>query len=245
MSTALGDSVAVELKSDPIGAAALLRRGRFDQAPVRDRNHVVGWVLTAALEGARKVTSVMHPLRDSGIVSVEASIAGVLELLASERFVFTVSEVGLAGFVTPSDLDRHAVRSHFYLLIADAEMALADIVRRAVPEDRVVERIEGEARDRWKAAAADNKEADAVEYLYLRDLAELFLESAWGVAVSPALRNTLTELCQLRPIVMHAARQLTTGHDPAGLASLARRGETLARTLDGVVAQATGRSRWK
>ena len=59
-------------------------------------------------------------------------------------------------------------------------MALGRIVSHALPADQVVERIEGEARDRWTIAAAGNEEADAVEYLYLRDLAELFLETTWG-----------------------------------------------------------------
>jgi hypothetical protein len=188
---------------------------------------------------------VLHELRDSAIVSEEATISDVLGLLATEGFVFTVGERGLAGFVTPSDLDRHAVRSHFYLLLADLEMALADIVRHDVPEALVVARIGGDSLKRWSSASNENTEADAVEYLYIKDLAELFLESQWGATLDRGQRNTLTELCQFRPTVMHPARQLTAEHTPQMLASLARRGEDLARMLDDVVREATGRPRWK
>lgn len=245
IATSLGDAVTVDLHDAPSEAAATLRRQRFDQAPVRDGRHIVGWVPTQGLDGATRVGSILRPLRDSAIASTDAPLADVLELLAREDFVFTVGNVGLAGFVTPSDLDRHAARSHFYLLVSDVEMALAEVVRHAVPRDRIIELIRGETLVRWKTATAANNEANPVEYLHIRALAELFLETRWGGLTSEEARNTLTELCQFRPIVMHPARQLTAGRSPAALASLARRSEALVGFLDQVVQEATGSARWQ
>jgi len=101
---------------------------RFDQAPVVDGTHVVGWVVTAHLLNAERVKGVMKPLALSAIVSNEASIADVLQLLAQEGLVFTVGDNGVSGFITPSDLERHAARSHFYLLVAGIEMLITTIV---------------------------------------------------------------------------------------------------------------------
>lgn len=244
ISTPLGEALAIEVEEDPARAADLLSQHRFDQAPVRHSGHIVGWVLTQSLFGVSSVMSALRPLQDCAIVSTDAPIADVLELLSKEGLVFTVGDLGLSGFVTPSDLDRHAVRSHFYLLVAAVEMALADIVRHAVSEDQVIARIRGDLLNRWRVATAENREADAVEYLYLGDLTALFLETHWSEAIID-LRPTLTELCQFRRIVMHPARQVTAGGSPEALACLARRGEDLVRVLDGLVKEVTGQQRWR
>lgn len=224
IATSLQDAEIVKSTDEPTAAAKRLRERRFDQAPVLAGKRVVGWVLTEALHNATKVKSVLHELGDSAIVSEDASISDVLRLLAKQGFVFTVGERGLAGFVTPSDLDRHASRTHFYLLLADVEMALADIVRHDVLEARVLARLGGYSLKRWKSASAENAEADAVEYLYIKDLAELFLETQWGATLDQSHRDAMTELCKFRPTVMHPTRRLTAGRNPQMLASLARRG---------------------
>lgn len=152
IATALNEAVRVQMSDEPAKAADMLRSSRFDQAPVQGHGHIEGWVLTAQLSEAANVKSVLRSLRDSAIVSAEASIGGVLQLLAKEGLVFTVADAGLAGFVTPSDLDRHAARSYFYLLISDVEMALAGIVRHNANTPEVVGRISDETRPRWMEA---------------------------------------------------------------------------------------------
>lgn len=213
----------------------MLRGQRFDQAPVVDAGHVIGWVATTALDGVPNIKAALRPLRDSTVVSTDASIADVLERLATEGFAFTVDGSGLWGFVTPSDLDRKAARGYFYLLIADIEMALAQIARYAVPRERVVEGMRDEARGRWDEAVAANAETDPVEYLYLRELTALFLESPLAGAFDNALKATLEELCQFRNDVMHPTRSITSKRAPAMLESLARRGERVAKELADVV----------
>lgn len=83
----------------------------------------------------------------------------------------------MTGFVTPSDLDRHAARSHFYLLIAAIEMLLAGLVGAAVRPAIIEKAIRGEAK-RWKAAKEANVETYPVEYLYIRELVGVFEASA-------------------------------------------------------------------
>jgi hypothetical protein len=232
ISTPIADAHTVELSANPREAAAELVSLRFDQAPVRNQGHIWGWVLTERLATAAKVKSVLQSLEVSAIVSAEASIADVLDRLGEQGLVFTVDERGIAGFITPSDLDRHAARAQFYLLIAGLEMVLADIVQRTIPEEIVIAAIHDELLERWTSASDKNTETRAVEYLYIKDLAILFLGSAAGTQLPPVLRNTMTELCQLRPAVMHPTRPLIGARTPGELASLASRGEELLVGLD-------------
>jgi hypothetical protein len=173
------------------------------------------------------VRGVFRPLEKSAIVSADASIADVLDPLGAEGLVFTVDKHGIAGFIAPSDLDRNAARGQFYLLIAGLEMVLADIVQSMVPESKLVAVMHGELLERWTSASAQNTEARAVEYLYLADLTNLFVGSDAGTQLPEELCSTMTELCQLRPVVMHPTRPLLGDRTPTQLASLARRGEDL------------------
>ena len=240
ISTSIRAAERVALRSSPNDAYQRLSSLRFDQAPVVDRNHVVGWVSTANLVSAERVKGVMKPLDLSAIVSNETSIAGVLQLLGRDGFVFTVGESGINGFITPSDLERHAARSHFYLLITGIEMIITAIVRGAVDARLIVDRLAGESRERWDADVADDNETDPSEYLYLRDLAELLLELPQVTADAgweTGLTNTLTELCHIRPSVMHSNRPLLRGRSAAQLASLARGAEVLTGRLEQIAAR--------
>jgi hypothetical protein len=195
ISTSLHNAVTVRQDENPSDAYARLTESRFDQAPVMRSGRVVGWVKTANLKAAPKVKGATKALADSAIVSGDAPMAETLALLGSHGFVFTVEE-RISGFITPSDLDRHAARSHFYLLISGIEMLLSELVRVSIPEELVVLRISEDTRDRWKEARSRNSETHAVEYLYLKDLAELFHEAHGHVAPwTTTLTRQLTDIC--------------------------------------------------
>lgn len=239
ISTPLSSAECVELRRSPTIAYQRLSSLHFDQAPVVDCGHVVGWVLTRNLSAAPTVKAVLKRLEISAIVSKEASVADVLQLLAKDGLVFTVDEGGIQGFVTPSDFERHAARSQFYLLIAGIEMLLAQIVRERVSSSSVVARLQGDSRKRWEADLAGDHETDPTEYLYLRDLAELFAElsdarsECWW---DSRLRTILTEVCQFRPSVMHPSRSMLKGRSAAQLASIARGAEEPTRRLEEISA---------
>lgn len=222
VSTSLRGAACVDLKADPVESLAMLDGRRFDQAPVTRQGHVAGWLRTSSLRKTGSVKASLKPLEESAIVSAAASMSQVLELLGGHGFVFTV-DGNLSGFVTPSDLDRHAARSHFYLLISSIEMLLAELVREGCSAEVVEHRIVGSARDTWESARAHSAETDPTEYLYLQDLSELFLETLGDTpAWRSQLSSRLAEICQFRTVVMHPTRSLTAGRSASQLASLAR-----------------------
>ena len=86
-----------------------------------DGGRVVGSVRTADLVGAANVAAVMKRLEDCALLSMDAELSVLLSALADSPMVFLVGPNGLQAFVTPSDLERHAARAHFYLLVSSIE----------------------------------------------------------------------------------------------------------------------------
>ena len=180
----------------------------------------------------------MKSLDKSAIISAEASMASALQLLGQHRFVFTAGESGLSGFIVPSDLDRHAARSYFYLLIAGIEMLLSEIVGSTIPVASIVDAMSLEMAPRYSEASAAAREANPVEYLYLEELVNLFLASAY--ARDSRLWNEdctsqLTEINQFRPVVMHPTRSIAATRSSGQLAALARESINLLTRLQTII----------
>jgi hypothetical protein len=225
IATSLEDAFTVQQVDSGIMARCQLEEQRFDQAPVAFQGHVVGWVAAKHLREARTVKSVMQRLDKSAIVSAEASMAGTLQLLGRHEFVFTAGDTGLSGFIVPSDVDRHAARSYFYLLIAGIEMLLSKIVGSATTVACIMGAMSPEMAERYSEACAAAKEANPVEYLYLEELVDLFLGSACSEdpkVWDESCTSRLTEVNKFRSVVMHPTRSIVAARSPAQLATLAR-----------------------
>jgi hypothetical protein len=180
----------------------------------------------------------MTRLDSSAIVSAEASVPNVLRLLALHNFVFTADKDGLAGFIVRSDLDRHAVRSYFYLLVAGIEMLLSEIVKFAVPAMKILAEMRPPMRRRYEQARRASSEADPVEYLYIGELIQLFLATPsitdsqlW----SQPLTHQLTEVRDFRNTVMHPACSIAASVLPSRAAELASFAEHVASRLREIV----------
>src|SRR5664279_1671179 len=76
LSTSLADAECAEFSSIPADSYTRLSALRFDQAPVTDGQHVVGWVATERLRDATSVQAVFTPLHQAAIVSAEDSDRG-------------------------------------------------------------------------------------------------------------------------------------------------------------------------
>ena len=79
------------------------------------------------------------------------------------------------GFVTPSDLNKHPVRTHFYLLLADLEMTMAARRERHTPISTPYSSTSrpcrsAKVRERHDEAVAFNIDADSLTALSSPDL---------------------------------------------------------------------------
>lgn len=215
----------VQLRESPLAAYERLTARDYDQAPVVDRNHVVGWVARKALPDHNKVRGAMQDLHQTALVAQDAPVDVALVAVAKSGFAFTIGDTGFSGFITPADLDKHAVRGHFFLLVSAVEMLLSEVVEHSCSHDAVMTRIHGndETLKRWTRAKEDRLDLRPVEYLYLQDLAELFHEgpASGNDAWTQQLQDQLTELCKLRTRVMHPTRPLLGRANPRSLAAVA------------------------
>ncbi len=177
----------------------------------------MGWVKTASIDPARSVKACYQRLEVSRFAGSATSINDVLPHLAEAGLCFTVGRSGLEGFITPSDLDRHAARCHFCLLVAGVEMLLSAMIRKLVPEEELVAAISTHPvrvspdggpetlRSSYEAARAEGRDTHAVEYLYLGELSQLLI-SAMGDKMPANLEKQLVMVRNLRPTVMHPTR---------------------------------------
>jgi hypothetical protein len=238
IATDLKGAITVDQGEPGASAYERLARQRFDQAPVASQGRIVGWVLTNRLPEDRPVNSVMTPLDSSAIVSAESSIPSVLKLLGGQNFVFTADTDGIAGFIVPSDLDRHSVRSYFYLLVAGIEMLLAEIVKSAMSEEDIIAVMRPKMKRRYKQAHQVKSETNPVEYLYICELVDLFFATARGKYVS-VWDNTsdqrLRAVEKFRNSVMHPACSIAAAVSPGQAAELASWAEDIAERLRKIV----------
>jgi len=225
IATLIEDAVTVRLAESAKVALRRLEDARFDQARVMEDRRAVGWVATDDLRSHRTVRSAMIPLNDCTLVSAESSTASVLQLLPGNKFLFVVDKRGLSGFIVKSDLDRHAVRSYLYVLIAGVEMLLSEIVKQAVLYEKITERIQSNLKERFDQAYKANQETSPAEYLYIGELIALFIQTPY--ARDPrfwddSLTDLLNRVKHFRNDVMHPTRSLAASEDVRTVANLPR-----------------------
>lgn len=240
--TTLSKNVSyVYLNEDPYSALARLSEGNFDYAPVcldRFDSTIQGWVAGSNLLKFSEISGSMHKLSDSSIISRESSFTDLLKHLSESPFVFLVGKGGIEGFVVPTDLDKHASRSHFYLLVCGLELILSEIVEREHKRERIEQEIDrGDDKQRAKFVAAKQQNIDTspVSYLYLSSLIRLIsslprFHDVIGIS-KLEWKGKTSLLLGIRNAVMHSNLVLTKDHTTEILAGVADFVETLISNL--------------
>ena len=170
------DGAAVITPTTPVRSARrLLDEGQFDQAPVIDGGVPIGYVLAGDLPKARGgVVSVMKPILPRALVGHSTPLVDALPWLEATRFLFLLEGQRVSGFIVPSDLNRQAGRSYFYLGLVELELRLAALVRAIDTSERVLGTLgparADQLRKNLEKSRKKNTEVDAVAEMYLPDL---------------------------------------------------------------------------
>lgn len=211
--TSMDAAVSVSATDSPAAAYEMLDRNRFDQAPVIERDAVIGVVTKLALKSA--IAGGTLPVERIGarlVISADSPIGAAMPRLRDVPILFVVGEGGLAGFVTPSDLNKHPVRTHFYLLLADLEMTMAAVARDDVanPSDPLKSLSDERQRrvlDRHREAGSFNVDADVLASFEFADLLTLMKKRAlfkrFGYASAKSWGRAKEQLVDFRDDVMH------------------------------------------
>jgi hypothetical protein len=229
-------------------AAATLRAHRFDQAPVIDSGHPIGFVLLRDVEDASTSTvqDVMTHLGSGNVVSGDASVGNLLEWILEPGFLFVIEGRNITGFITVFDFNKQPARAHLYLLLARLESSLADLVRiRFTDQLEALARVTDESRpriqERYQADESAGQESELLAYFDFSDLlivvhGDEALLAQVGYSSPGRWKRDTGGLVDLRHHVMHPVRNvvLTKG----GLIKLHER-EQRIRDLINTVESAT------
>jgi hypothetical protein len=185
----LSDSILVGHLQTPLEAAVAfspsvasadaqreLVEANYDQAPVVVDGVPVGFVLTDDLTGSdRPVGDHVKGMLPDALVSESSTLESALPWLESTGLLFLLSGRTISGFVVPSDLNRQAGRSYFYLGLTALELRLAEVVRRIGREQDLLALLPREASGAVRKRLAERKSADVeADVVAEMNLAHLF-----------------------------------------------------------------------
>lgn len=220
----------------------VLEDGNFDYGPVMRDLTVIGRIARKACGSApssSRVGSLAEPLAATMLISADTEISRAIRALAEDPWLLVVGGRSIAGVITPSDLNRQAARTYFYLLLADFEIRLADVIRTEFLDPDVVLSLVGEETRveitrRHTVAQAGEVDSDLVAAMDLSDLVNIGarsapVRSAFGTGSRTGWEDIAGPLCEFRNQVMHLARPMLDDH--LGLPRLIRMEERLRALL--------------
>lgn len=216
-----------------------LQRHSFDQAPVLSDGQLVGWIQTTTLAAypTRSIGRLMHRLQATTFVSADAPMTAVVEALADSQMVFVVQGRKVDGFIVAADLNKHAARTHFYLLVADLELALVALLRRRYLRiGGLLNRIPSAARTKArKRFQRDRMHASEIDQLAVLDFPELLLivgrsprvREALGFRSEPVWERATDRMNRFRIAVMHPSAPFIGEWTPPAVVEMERRLRTV------------------
>jgi hypothetical protein len=229
--TSLERATGFDPSDEQAKAWSMLRERNFDQAPVLMGGVPNGYIRRADLDAGSNdtIAACVRPILPSSLVAGDAQFEQLLPWLASEGFLFVLDGRQVSGFVVPSDINKQAGRSYFYLLLAEIEIRLADLIRlwtRRQPEwldPVVISRPNAAFVRRYRQLRAKNVEADLVAEMSLSDLFRCVSDAAslrgvLGYWTDSDWRDDTRAITHLRNRVMHSAKPILD--DQRGLEEL-------------------------
>ena len=190
--------------------------------------------------GGQRVVDAMTPLHADLLVSADTPYSDLVQIAREQPFVFVVQGHEIDGFITPNDLGSAPARTHYYLLLAGLEMALAQLIRARYPDQRgAVEALGVGARQRHSKLVAELRKEDA----FLDDVAAMSLMDLVNLASKDReFRDRASEggrgwgwltsgLVAFRDDVMHPVRDFTKATED-GLAKLSEFDERLSTLME-------------
>jgi hypothetical protein len=177
--TPMEDVKTLEYDLPATDAAAELDARQFAAAPVTHSGVIVGIVERIALGSRGQVDDHVRPLYDGYVVSAGTALHSLFELMQDEQFVLVLEGSEFIGALSPVDLGRPPARTYFYLLLAQLEISLAEVVRHHFPDQARAVALLDQGRRLTQRELVDKLRADDD---FLDDVAALGLADLLQVA---------------------------------------------------------------
>jgi len=198
---------------------AMTSRG-FDQAPVVDRDRVIGLVRAAALQdGVSTVGDALEAIQTEHLVSADTPVSQAIAWLGEIPCLFVLDGRRITGFFVEADLNKQPARTYFYLLVASLEAGLARLIREWAAGDEAqllavmppkVRQRSAKSRDEARTYDVDS---DLVAYLLFSDILRVVqaipeVRTRLGARGPRQWHKRTGPLVSLRNAVMHPTRDL-------------------------------------
>lgn len=206
---------------EPMSQAAGYLRGRnFDFGAVFNGDEVVGRVSLDSLlqSDGGQVADFMQSLSSAFVVAGDSPIREVMRWLRDDPWLLVIDMNEIAGLVTPSDLNRQAARTYFYMLVSDFEIKLADSIRREFSDpaealEHLGEQQRQKIRHSQSAAESRNIDSDYISYMDLSDLVNIAaktpsLRDGFGYPSRSSWEGAVNSIVDVRHRIMHPVRPL-------------------------------------
>lgn len=154
------------------------------------------------------------PITKDWIVSANTSIPDLFEIFVQtgKPALFVINGQKIVGIVTPADFNKIPARTYIYLLLANLEILLADLIRKILGHDEeVLAYLSKKEKDgiikRYNAQKKENKEIDIVNMFTFGQVLKVACKSP----VKDALKKKgISRICsltdkinKLRNTIMH------------------------------------------
>lgn len=194
---------------------------KFDFMPVvGSKNVILGLVkLSGYFSGATpggKISNFMEPLGEKHLIGADASILDFIREARERPFRFVISQRGIVGLASLSDLEKFPVRPVLFSLVTALEMKMADTIRQIFPTAEGWLRHLGEARrkkleDEIAKSKSENGIVDALLYTQFADKRDVIKRALLkGRAKRSAFDQTLKSIQDLRDKLAHANEYANT-----------------------------------
>ncbi|MBX6743930.1 MAG: hypothetical protein IRY87_17995 [Acetobacteraceae bacterium] len=230
---------------EPVGAVLARNREDYDFFPVTDggvgaEERIVGLLDVASLRAEASPDGTagqrMRPLCDHTLIGADASILAFLRDADTKPCRLLVSGLRIEGLVSLSDIQKLPVRAALFALITQAEMTMADAIRREFegssewrarlsPDRR--EKLDGEiteahAADRW---------VDDLLFTQFKDKVTILMRSPRFAFSKRAFEREMDAARKLRDNLAHANEYAVSRSAAEGVCKTVRHIETWTERL--------------
>ena len=223
LATAISKALLLRPDGSASGACREMKKLQLDQAPVIQDGAVIGTVRRSDMRPQGLVGTYVHHLEARSFVAADVGLCKLMSYLQEEPFLLVLDGHEISGLVTAADLGRPAARTYFYLLLAQLESALADVIRNQFPDQRRAVDLLSLGRQKGHAELVDRLRQrddfiDDVAALSLGDLLVVVGKTSDLVQhfeIVSSWRHLVRGLGSFRNDVMHPVRDVneasTTG----------------------------------
>lgn len=184
----------------------------FDHLPVVEDGVVVG--VMDVLENAERkndttVRDVYRALSGDLLVGAHVSVLDFVRTADSVPFRFVVTDRGISGLVSASDMQKLPARAALFALITQLEMSMAAVVRRFYKGDDWLKFLTDDRKAKVEQemlkARADSNQVDSLLYTNFCDKVRVVVEIARGHGISrKRLEATFKPFEELRNQIAHS-----------------------------------------